>query len=203
MQGRTTAEINVDMGKAAGLTGGTFYVSALETHGQSLSPYYLDDLQQANSDEGTDQLLLFELWYDQQLGASKFDLKIGQQSIDGDFIVNPSTGLFLNTMASWPAVISYDAYDGGPVTPYAAPGLRLRYQPDADRSFMLGVFDDNPTGSPSADVMQDRDQSGIRFDLDTGAFIIAEFQDTVTVRSLRGCTSLEDGTIPHPFRTSG
>src|ERR1700757_3895251 len=94
MQGRTTGEVTVDLDKAFGLAGGIFYVSALQTHGQSFSPYYLDNLQQANSDEGADQTLLFELWLDQQLGASKFDLKIGQQSIDGDFVVNPSTGLF-------------------------------------------------------------------------------------------------------------
>ncbi len=189
-QGRTTGEVTIDTNKAFGLAGGTFYVSALQTHGQSLSPFYLDNLQQANSDEGEDQTVLFELWYDQQLGASNLDLKIGQQSIDGDFIVNPSTGLILNTMASWPAVISYDTFDGGPVTPFAAPGLRLRYSPDAEKSYLIGVFDDNPTNSPAADTMHNNDDGGLAFNLKTGAFIIAEFQDNVTVRSLPGLYEL-------------
>jgi porin len=180
MQGRITGTFQLDTQKAFGWPGGTLYISTLQTHGQSLSPYYLDNIQQANSDEGPDQTVLFEAWFDQILGSTNLDLKIGQISIDGDFIVNPSTGLFLNTMASWPAVISYDTYDGGPVTPFAAPGIRLQYQEDG-RSYLAGVFNDNPTGSSSADTMQDRDQSGVRFNLNTGALFLAEFQQAVTL----------------------
>jgi len=180
IQGRITGTLQLDTQKSFGWKGGTLYVSTLQTHGQSLSPYCLDNLQQANSDEGPDQTVLLEAWFDQILGSTNLDLKIGQISIDGDFIVNPSAGLFLNTMASWPAVISYDTYDGGPVTPFAAPGARLQYQENG-RSYLAGVFDDNPTGSPSADAMQDRDQSGVRFNLNTGALFLAEFQQAMTL----------------------
>jgi porin len=180
MQGRVTGTLSLDTQKAFGWPGGTLYFSTLQTHGQSLSPYYLDNLQQANSDEGPNQTVLFEAWFDRLFASTNMDLKIGQISIDGDFIVNPSTGLFLNTMASWPAVISYDTYDGGPVTPFAAPGVRLQYQEDG-RSYLAGVFNDNPTGSSSADMMQDHDQSGVRFNLNTGALFLAEFQQAVTM----------------------
>jgi porin len=84
MQGVTTGTLEVDTGKAFGLAGGTIHVSGLQIHGRSLSPFYLDDLQAANGNEGDDATRLWELWYDQSFAGG--DIKIGQQSIDNEFI---------------------------------------------------------------------------------------------------------------------
>ena len=84
--------MQADTNKLFGLPGGTFYVSALQIHGRNFSPYYLDNLQNVNAYEGEDSTRLWELWYDQSLAHGLVDLRIGQQSIDQEFMVSASAG---------------------------------------------------------------------------------------------------------------
>jgi porin len=180
MQGLTTATLQVDTGKAFGLQGGTFNVSALQIHGRSLSPYYLDDLQTASGTEADDSTRLWELWYDQAFDGGAFDVKLGQQSIDQEFITSKYTALFVNTMAGWPLVPSNDLYGGGPAYPLSSLAVRLQAKPASNLTLLAGVFDDNPPGGSFADDPQSRDVGGVRFNLNTGALFIAEMQLAAT-----------------------
>lgn len=179
MQGLTTATLQIDTGKAFGVAGGTLNASALQIHGRSLSPFYLDDLQTANGTEADDATRLWELWYDQSFARGAADLKLGQQSIDQEFIVSTYSAVFVNTMAGWPLVPSADLYAGGPAYPLSSLGARLRAKPTADATVLFGVFDDNPPGGPFADDPQSSDAGGTRFNTTTGALVIAEFQYAV------------------------
>ncbi|MBW4090917.1 MAG: carbohydrate porin [Proteobacteria bacterium] len=184
MQGLTTATLQIDTGKAFGVAGGTLNASALQIHGRSLSPFYLDDLQTANGTEADDATRLWELWYDQSFAQGAADLKFGQQSIDQEFIVSTYSAVFVNTMAGWPLVPSADLYAGGPAYPLSSLGARLRVKPTADATVLVGVFDDNPPGGPFAADPQSRDAGGTRFNTTTGALFVAEFQ--YAVNSVRG-----------------
>src|ERR1700734_633713 len=95
MQGVTTATLQVNTAQAFGWQGGTFNTSMLQIHGQSLSPSYLDSLQTANGNEAQDTTRLWELWYAQAFDYNRADVKIGQQSIDNEFIVSKYSGLFV------------------------------------------------------------------------------------------------------------
>ncbi len=86
MQGVTTGTLEIDTGKAFGLPGGTFHVTGLQLHGQALSGPYLDNLQAANGNEGENGTRLWELWYDQSFAQGLVDIKLGQQSIDNEFM---------------------------------------------------------------------------------------------------------------------
>jgi len=174
LQGVTTADLQVDTGKALGLPGGTVNVSGLQIHGRALSPYYLDDLQAANGNEADDATRLWELWYDQVIGGA--DVKLGQQSIDNEFMVSTNSGLFVNTMAGWPLVPSDDLYAGGPAYPLSSLGARVKVKPVGSVTLLAGVFDDNPPGDAFDDDPQEKDAGGVRFSLRTGALMIAEAQ---------------------------
>lgn len=176
MQGVTTASLQIDTAKAFNLQGGTFNVSALQIHGRSLSPYYLDDLQAANGNEAEDATRLWELWYDQSFDHSMADVKFGQQSIDNEFLASQYSALFVNTMAGWPLVPSVDLYGGGPAYPLSALGGRVRYKPADNETFLAGVFDDNPPGQNFDDDAQSDDAGGTRFNTNTGVLFIAEAQ---------------------------
>ncbi len=176
LQGVTTASVQVDTGKAFHLQGGTFNVSALQIHGRSLSPYYLDDLQAANGNEADDATRLWELWYDQSFDNSMADIKIGQQSIDNEFLSSQYSALFVNTMAGWPLVPSVDLYAGGPAYPLSSLGGRVRYKPADNETILAGAFDDNPPGHDFDDDAQGDDAGGTKFNVNTGALFIAEFQ---------------------------
>ena len=176
--GLTLMSLGVDTGKAFGLPGGIFNVSALQIHGRNLSTDNLLTLQTASGIEAERSTRLWELWYQQSFLGGKFDVKIGQQSLDQEFITSQGSSLFINTMMGWPALPSLDLYAGGPAYPLSSLGVRLRGQPTDAVTVLGGVFDDNPPGGRFADDSQLRgaERSGTRFNTDTGALFIAEVQ---------------------------
>ncbi|HQT87442.1 MAG TPA: carbohydrate porin [Acidiphilium sp.] len=176
LQGLTTVNLQIDTGKAFGWPNGTVNVSALQIHGRSLSPYYLGDLQTASGTEAETSTRLWELWYDQKFDHGRLDVKIGQQSIDQEFIVSQYSGLFVNTMAGWPLLPSADLYAGGPAYPLSSLGARVRFKPRANMIVLLGGFDDNPPGGAFNNDPQSRDAGGTRFNTNTGALVIGEVQ---------------------------
>jgi porin len=179
MQGVTTATLQVNTAEAFGLQGGTFNVSMLQIHGQPLTGPYLDSLQAANGNEAEDGTRLWEIWYDQAFDYTRADIKIGQQSIDNEFMVSQYSGLFVNTMAGWPLIPSDDLFGGGPAYPLSSLGVRLRFKPADNETILGGVFDDNPGGGGFTDDAQFLDRNGALFNLNTGALFIAEFQYAV------------------------
>lgn len=190
MQGVTTGTLEVDTSKAFGLQGGTFHISALQIHGQPLSPSYLDNLQTANGNEAENGTRLWELWYDQKFFNNKFDIKIGQQSIDNEFMASTNSGLFVNTMAGWPLVPSADLYGGGPAYPLSSLGVRVQAPLSASTNVLAGVFDDNPGGGAFSDDAQALDRNGALFNLNTGALFIAELQYATKLNGLDGAYKL-------------
>ena len=122
--GVTTATVQMDTQKAFGLPGGLFNVSALQIHGANLSANKLGTLNTASGIEAQDTTRLWELWYQQSFLNKRVDVKIGQQSIDQEFITSTNSALFVNTMFGWPALPSYDMPSGGPAYPLADLGVR-------------------------------------------------------------------------------
>ena len=179
--GLTTASVQLDTGKAFDWDGGTFNASALQIHGRSLSADNLDNLQTASGIEGSRATRLWELWYQQQFFDGTADVKLGQQSIDQEFIASQYSALFVNTMMGWPMLPSADLYAGGPAYPLSAPGLRLRAEPSKSITLLVGAFDDNPPGGrfDNDAQLRGREASGTAFNLNTGALLISEIQYAV------------------------
>ncbi len=177
-EGLTTLTVQLDTQKAFGWAGGTFNVSGLQIRGLNLSQFYLDNLQTASGIEANDTTRLWELWYDQAFLDNRADVKIGQQSLDQEFITSQGSSLFINTMMGWPMVPSADLYAGGPAYPLSSLGVRLRVQPGGRFTLLGGVFDDNPPGGPFDNDSQllGSTRWGGNFNLRTGALFIAELQ---------------------------
>jgi porin len=103
-------------------------------------------------------------------------VKIGQQSLDQEFMTSQYSGLFLNTMMGWPMLPSADLYAGGPAYPLSSLGIRLRTQLGNGFTALGGVFQDNPPGGPFNGDSQllGSTRWGGNFNLRTGALFIAE-----------------------------
>jgi porin len=176
--GQTLVDIQVDAGKAFGWDGGTLNVSAINLHGRALSPYYLDNIQTASGLEGADTTRLYEVWAQQSFADGLFDVKIGQQAVDQEFISSTNGAIFFNTMMGWPVVPSEDLYAGGPASPLSSLGARLRVNAPDNFTFLLGVFDDNPPGGSffNDGELHGGSRWGDNFSLRTGALVIGEAQ---------------------------
>ncbi len=182
--GLATLTIQVDTAKAFGWEGGLFNASALQIHGRNLSQYYLGNIQTASGIEAAPSTRLWELWYQQSFGGT-FDVRLGQQSVDQEFITSTGSAIFINTAMGWPALPSVDLYAGGPAYPLSSLGIRLRGQPLENVTVLGGVFQDNPPGGAFANDSQllGATRSGANFNLRTGALFIAEAQYSVNLPS--------------------
>ena len=176
--GLTTATLQVDTMRAFGLVGGTFNASALQIHGRNLSLENLGVLQTISGIEANRATRLWELWYDQAFNNGAFDIKVGQQSVDQEFITSAGSSLFANTMMGWPLLPSVDQYAGGPAYPLSSLGARIKGEIVPHTTALLGVYDDNPPGGPFNNDSQTRgiESGGTLFNLKTGALVFGELQ---------------------------
>ena len=176
--GLTQAVLQLDTQRAFGWYGGTFNISALQIHGRNLSADNLFSLQTASGIEADRATRLWELWYQQKfLEEDRLDIKVGLQSADQEFIVNPNGAYFVNTMFGWPVVPSYDLPGGGPAYPLSAPAIRLRYRPINPLAILVGVYNGSPASNNDGDSQQ-VNATGAQFPVNRGPLVFVELQYT-------------------------
>jgi porin len=173
--GLTQFGVVVDTDKAIGLPGGTFNVSGLQIHGTSLTQRNLLTLQSASGIEADSSTRLWELWYQQSLAGGKVDVKVGQQSLDQEFMVSQTATPFINATFGWSALPSVDLPAGGPAYPLSSLGVRVRAKPADAWTVLAGVFDGNPAGNEVGDPQQ-LNRHGTSFNLADSALFIGEVQ---------------------------
>ena len=173
--GVTTVTLQVDAKAAFGLEGGQFNASVLQLHGENYSVDDIGALQLISSIAGDRATRLWELWYDQKFG-DKFDVKFGQQSLDNEFAVTPSGGVFVNALFGWSALDALDLPAGGPAYPLSSLGVRGRWQ-SGPWTAMAGVFSGSPAPNTGPDP-QRANAHGVSFPWD-GALAVAEAQYAV------------------------
>jgi porin len=173
--GLTTAALQIDPKPMFGIEGGLFNVSALQIHGRNLGVDNLLTLQTASGIEADRATRLWELWYQQKMFDDKFDVKVGQQSLDQEFMVSKNSNLFINTSSGWPEVPTADMPGGGPAYPLSALGVRGAWHPSDTVNVLAGVFNGSPVEDNLGDP-QKQNPSGVSFPLNGGVLAIAELQ---------------------------
>jgi porin len=189
--------LNVNTEQAFGLKGGQFYVDALQIQGYGISGSNLDVLQSANGFEAAPGTRLWELWYQQSVG-DQFDVKIGQQSLDNEFMISQYATLFVNAMFGWPALPSYDMPGGGPDYPLSSLGVRLRFKPSQSLTVLGGIFDGNP--APGAGNPYRINSSGTNFALHNGVMMIGELQYSINQAPAAGSSSAQPSGLPGTYK---
>ncbi|MBO0710353.1 MAG: carbohydrate porin [Acetobacteraceae bacterium] len=181
--GLTLMELGIDTEKGFGLPGGTFNISALQIRGRNISEDNLHNLQTISESAAEPATRLWELWYQQSFLDDRLDIKVGQQSVELEFMLSSSANTFINSAMGWPALTALNLYAGGPAYPLSSLGVRFRARPTDAITVLAGVFDDNPPGGPFDDDSQVRgaEQSGTKFNLNTGALFIGEIQYVATL----------------------
>src|SRR6266481_6144854 len=87
-EGALLMMLDLDSEKLAGYKGGQFHAGGLYIHnGREFSANFVGDLNKVSLLDFPDTFRLWELWYEQKFLDGKVSLKLGQMSIDRDFIV--------------------------------------------------------------------------------------------------------------------
>jgi porin len=156
-------DLTLDLKKMCGWDG-SFHASAYYPMGSSLTQNDTHDLFGVSSIDAYDTPHLFELWYEQKAFEEKLSVRIGQLAADTEFFVSNAAANFLNSTYGWPAILASNAPT--PNYPYAAPGVRLRVDPDDHWSFLGAVFAGNPApdriGDPNPNRVPDQSKPGTR-----------------------------------------
>ena len=176
VNGVTTAQVQLDTKPFFGLPGGIFSVSGFHIWGGDLSASNLLNLQTVSGLEAPASLRLWELWYQQNFGP-RFDVKVGEQSLDNEFMMSQNAGYFLNSVMGWPMLPAANLPGGGPAYPLAGLGVRARAHPSDAVMILVGVFNGSsiPLNSPNTPLSN---PNGVSFPLNTGVLAIAELQYT-------------------------
>ena len=144
--GRLEVAITVDMEKAIGWDGLTFFANALRDSRPQHHRQNLGALMTVSFIEALPSTRLFELWLEQKVLDDRLSFRFGQLSADSEFLVSDSAGAFLNATWGWPAIAGVNMPDGGPAYPLAAPGARLAFNPNDQLSLLMGVYQRRPGG---------------------------------------------------------
>jgi len=175
--GLTQMVLQLDTNRGFGWYGGLFNASALQIHGRNLSADNLGSLQTASGIEADRATRLWELWYDQKmLEEDRLSIRVGQQSLDQEFIVSQNASYFVNTMFGWPMVPSADLPGGGPAYPLSALGVRFKARPIDPVTLLVGVFNGSPIPNGAIGDSQQINASGTTFPTNGGQLVIAELQ---------------------------
>ncbi len=154
-------------------------------------------MQLATGIEADPSLRLWELWYQQKFG-DKFDIKIGEQSLDQEFIISQSASYFLNAALGWPPLPTENLPGGGPAYPLAGLGVRGRAQVTDSLTVLAGLFNGSPIPKNSPNT-QLSNPNGVSFPLNTGVFAIAELQFTYGASGASAKPSA-DGPLPGTYK---
>ena len=173
-QGLTTLTLGMDSEQAGAWQNGSFYLSALQIHGRQFTQDYLGSIHTASNIEAQNTTRLWELWYQHRLDE-KLDIKVGQQSIDQEFMINQYAGPFVAAYFGWPALPSNDLPAGGGIYPLASLGVRIRAKLSDSATLLLGSFVGDAANTSTQDP-QIANNRGTTFSLHGGALHIAEMQ---------------------------
>ncbi|SKA40839.1 porin [Enhydrobacter aerosaccus] len=174
--GLTQMIMQLDTQRAFGWYGGLFNVSGLQLHGYNLSANNLLQYQTASGISGDPATRLWELWYQQKfLPEDRLDIRVGQQSLDQEFMVSQNGLYFMNTMFGWPMIPSAVLPGGGPAYPLSALGARVRYRPVNSVTGLFGIYNGSPTWTSEGDA-QKLNPSGTYFGTGDGVIMFFELQ---------------------------
>jgi len=175
--GLTEVLAQLDTRRAFGHYGGLFNVSLLNIHGDNLSANNLQTLQTASGIEADRATRLWELWYDQKfLDEDRLDVKVGQQSLDQEYMVSTNALLFVNTMFGWPMLPSADLPGGGPAYPLSSLGVRFSARPINGVQWVAGVYNGDPVKDDNGTDSQAQNNHGTSFPWGGGQLYITELQ---------------------------
>lgn len=173
--GRFEALVDVDLEKFINWKGLTLHANAFQIHGQGLSLRNLGNLHTASFIEALPSTRLSELWLEQKLFADKATVRVGQLAADTEFATSSYASQFINSTFGYPTIVAVNQPSGGPAYPLATPGVRVKVDPDKNLSFLIGLYNGDPTG-PGAGDPQARNSDGLSFRFSDSALIFGEAQ---------------------------
>lgn len=187
-QGLLDFSMLVDLEKVMGWRGASFHAEGIWVQGQSPSSLdYIGNLNEVSNIAGVVATArAYHFWLQQHLWDNKLRLTIGWMTVDTDFMVSNSAGLFINS--AFGPIQTWNSNFATPVYPVAALGFLTEWQVNEQYELQLGIYDGNTGGERG-----NRRSSNTRLGTDDGAAILLEGARTHDIAGRAGTVKLGAG----------
>ncbi len=175
-EGRVDLQIDTDLEKLIGWTGGKTQVRAFSIHKSQHNAFdFTGAITDPSNIDATPTNRLFTAWFQQEFG--KFaSVRLGQLAADDEFMVSSTASALINNTFGLATVVPVNLPSGGPAYPLATPGARLQINLTDSFSLVGAVFSGDPAGKDCMENPQHCNKSGTTFSFSGGAFWIGEAQ---------------------------
>jgi porin len=173
-QGKIEGALTIDLEKAAGWQGLTFFANGFQIHNTGrIRRDYVGGINTIAAIEAHPTIRLSELWLERKFADGKLSIRVGQLTADTEFFFSGLSAMFLQS--DWATIVAVDLPSGGPAYPLSTPGARLKWELSPDASLLLALFNGDPAGPGHGDP-QLRNRYGLNFRVNDPPFIMAEAQ---------------------------
>jgi porin len=173
-QGKLETIVRADLEKMFGLRGLSFFTNSFEIHNTGgIRRSYVGSFNTISNIEALATMRLSELWLEQKFFNDTFSIRFGQLAADAEFFISDYS-VFLMT-SDWPSITAQNLPSGAAAYPLATPGIRLKYEPNKQWTFLLALFNGDPSG-PGPDDAQVKNRYGLNFRVQDPPLLIGEAQ---------------------------
>jgi len=172
-QGKLETIVRADLEKMLGLRGLNFFANSFQIHNTGgIRRDHVGSFNTISNIEALATTRLSELWLEQSFGDT-FSIRFGQLAADAEFFIS-DTSTFLMT-SDWPSITAQNLPSGGPAYPLSTPGVRLKYEPNKQLTFLAALFNGDPSG-PGPEDPQIKNRYGLNFRVQDPPLLIGEAQ---------------------------
>ena len=139
--GMANIRMNFDTENAKLWKGGSFYINAANTHGNSPSTDLLGDMQVASNIDAGNHTYIQELWYKQTI--KKFEFTVGLQDLNVEFANTENGAVFMNSSFGILPIVSGNITP--PIFPLTSLGLTAKWNVSEKISWLNAIYDGSPT----------------------------------------------------------
>jgi porin len=165
-----------------------------QIHGTSITGENLLSIISASNIEALPSTRLDEFWFEQKLLNDKVSVRLGALAVDTEFLIAESAGAFIANTFGWTTISSDNLPYGGPIYPFASPGVRVAIEPNDRFKLMIDINDDNPAGScPEGLDPGQCNENGFEFRLDDPPLLLVEADYSYN----------KDGPLPGTIKLGG
>jgi porin len=172
-QGKFETIVDANLEKILGLRGLSFHANAFQIHNTGgIRRDYVGSFNTISNIEALPATRLSELWLEQKVGDT-FSVRFGQLTADTEFFISTYSTFLMNS--DWPSITAQNLPSGGPSSPLSTPGIRLKYEPIKQTTFLLALFNGDPAG-PGPEDPQIKNRYGLNFRVQDPPLLMGEAQ---------------------------
>lgn len=173
-QGKLETIVKADLEKMLGLRGLSFFANAFQIHNTGgIRRDHVGSFNTISNIEALATTRLSELWLEQKFFNDTFSIRFGQLAADAEFFISDYS-VFLMT-SDWPSITAQNLPSGGPAYPLSTPGIRVKFEPNKQFTFLAALFNGDPSG-PGPEEAQIKNRHGLNFRVQDPPLLMGEAQ---------------------------